>query len=443
MSLTIIEVKNAKPAASDYRLADSHGLFLHITTAGGKIWRYRYRVGPREKTLTLGRYPEMGLVAAREAHHEARKMVSQGKDPALEKQKAKISRIEAAKITFRKVAEDWLADQEPIWSISNAKRVRNRFERDLYPLFGNLPIGQVETTAILRALRKIEARGSIETAKRVRGYVKSVFRRAKGERLVDHAVLLEIDEIKDALKPARRGSKQPALTEVPELLEFQNVVDRSTSSLVVKLASRLLALTLVRIGVLRTALWTEIEGIDWDNPNSVPNAPIWRIPASRMKLDVEDKGNPAFGHDVPLPHQAVEVLRALRPLTGSFDLLFPSTKSWREPMSDAALSTVYKRMGGGRYKNVMVPHGWRSSFSTIMNERAAELERDGDRMVIDMVLAHVPPGVSASEWSYNRSRYRKPRGTLIQIWADMITRNLLPAEELVTRYLSGNQRDRQ
>jgi hypothetical protein len=443
MSLTIIEVKNAKPAASDYRLADSHGLFLHITTAGGKIWRYRYRVGPREKTLTLGRYPEMGLVAAREAHHEARKMVSQGKDPALEKQKAKISRIEAAKITFRKVAEDWLADQEPIWSISNAKRVRNRFERDLYPLFGNLPIGQVETTAILRALRKIEARGSIETAKRVRGYVKSVFRRAKGERLVDHAVLLEIDEIKDALKPARRGSKQPALTEVPELLEFQNVVDRSTSSLVVKLASRLLALTLVRIGVLRTALWTEIEGIDWDNPNSVPNAPIWRIPASRMKLDVEDKGNPAFGHDVPLPHQAVEVLRALRPLTGSFDLLFPSTKSWREPMSDAALSTVYKRMGGGRYKNVMVPHGWRSSFSTIMNERAAELERDGDRMVIDMVLAHVPPGVSASEWSYNRSRYRKPRGTLIQIWADMITRDLLPAEEMVTRYLSGNQRDRQ
>ena len=100
-------------------------------------------------------------------------------------------------------------------------------------------------------------------------------------------------------------------------------------------------------------------------------------------------------------------------------------------------------MGGGRYKNVMVPHGWRSSFSTIMNERAAELERDGDRMVIDMVLAHVPPGVSASEWSYNRSRYRKPRGALIQIWADLTTRGLLPADELVTRYLSGSLADRQ
>ena len=306
MSLTIIEIKNAKPQATDYRLADSQGLFLHVTPAGGKVWRYRYRVGPREKTLTLGKYPELGLVAAREAHREARKLVLEGKDPALEKQKAKVSRIEAATMTFKKVAEEWLADQEPIWSLSNAKRVRNRFERDLYPQFGNLPIGQIESTAILRTLRKIEGRGSIETAKRVRGYIKSVFKRAKGERLVDQAIMLEIDEIRDSLKPARRGSKQPALIEVGELLEFQNVVDRSTSSLVVKLASRLLALTLVRIGVLRTALWSEFEGIDWDKPDSIPNAPIWRIPSSRMKLDVEDKGNAAFGHDVPLPHQAVE-----------------------------------------------------------------------------------------------------------------------------------------
>ena len=112
-------------------------------------------------------------------------------------------------------------------------------------------------------------------------------------------------------------------------------------------------------------------------------------------------------------------------------------------MSDAALSTMYKRMGGGRYKNVMVPHGWRSSFSTIMNERAAELERDGDRMVIDLVLAHVPPGVSASEWSYNRSRYRKPRGTLIQIWADLITCGLDPAQDVVSRYLNGSLEDQQ
>lgn len=441
MPLTIAEVKNAKPRPKDYKLTDSQGLYLLVSKAGGKSWRFKYRVGVREKSLTLGRYPDLGLVAAREAHHEARKLLNEGKDPALEKQKVKQTKIEASKATFRRVADEWLDDQLPIWSDSNAKRVRNRFERDLYPQFGNMPVGEIEATMVLRALRKIEARGSIETAKRVRGYVRSVFRRAKGEGYVQPAILLELDEIRDALKPARRGSKQPALTEVAELLEFQKAVDRSTSNLQVKLASRLLALTLVRVGVLRTALWSEFEGIDWSTPDSVPNAPIWRIPASRMKLDVEDKGNTAFGHDVPLPRQAVEVLRALRPLTGELERLFPSTKTWREPMSDAALSTMYKRMSQGKYKNRMVPHGWRSSFSTVMNERAAELAKDGDRMIIDMVLAHVPQGVSASEWSYNRSRYRAPRGALIQIWADLISKGILSAGEMVKRYLSGSLED--
>lgn len=134
-----------------------------------------------------------------------------------------------------------------------------------------------------------------------------------------------------------------------------------------------------------------------------------------MKLDVEDKGNPAFGHDVPLSTQAVEVLHAIRVLSGHSPILFPGIRSWRVAMTDAALSSMYKRMAGGRFKNRMVPHGWRSSFSTIMNERAAEMARDGDRMVIDMILAHVPAGVSASEWSYNRSRYRGPRAALHQI----------------------------
>ncbi len=127
-----------------------------------------------------------------------------------------------------------------------------------------------------------------------------------------------------------------------------------------------------------------------------------------MKLEVEDKGNAAFGHDVPLSTQAVEMLRAVRILTASSRYLFPHAKSWSEPMTDSALSSLYKRIGGGRFKGRMVPHGWRTSFSTLMSERAAELERDGDRIIIDMILAHVPEGMSASEWAYNRARYIKP-----------------------------------
>lgn len=136
----------------------------------------------------------------------------------------------------------------------------------------------------------------------------------------------------------------------------------------------------------------------------------------------------------PLCSQAIEALRAIRILTGYCPLLFPNSKSWRIAMSDAALSTIYKQMAVGKFKNIMVPHGWRSAFSTIMNEPAAELERDGDRMIIDMILAHVPLGISASEWAYNRSRYRKPRAALHQIWADMISEGLPLPADLISQY---------
>lgn len=436
MALTHNKIANAKPASRDYKLFDSKGLFLIVSPAGGKSWRFKYRFGERERLLTLGKFPELGLVAAREARTQAAELLAQGKNPAIEKKKVKLQRRVAPDATFRKLGNEWLADMKPTWSLSNYTRVKNRLERDLFPQFGSIPVGDIENEAILRALRRIEARGSIETAKRVRGYIHSIFRRAKGERLVDLPILMEIDDIKSALKPARRGRRQPALTEIADIIEFQRCVDRSTSNLLTKLASRLLGLTLVRVGVLRAAPWSEFQGIDWDDPESAPDQPIWRIPASRMKLVVEDKDNPAFGHDVPLCHQAVEVLRIIRMITGSLPILFPSAKGWRQPMSDAALSTMYKRMAGGRYQGQMVPHGWRSSFSTIMNERAAELERDGDRMVIDMILAHVPEGISASEWSYNRSRYRKPRTSLHQVWADLISEGQVSPHELLSRETS-------
>lgn len=244
-------------------------------------------------------------------------------------------------------------------------------------------------------------------------------------------MLMEIDELKDALKPARRGRRQPVLTTIPDLLDLQQTVDRSTSTLLVKLASRLLALTAVRIGVLRTARWTEFEGIDWADPDLAAEKPIWRIPAERMKLEVEDKLNPAFAHDVPLSLQAVALLRVIRVLSGASPYLFPHAKCRREPMTDAAVSTMYKRMAAGKFKHRMVPHGWRTAFSTIMNERAAELERDGDRMLIDMILSHVPQGVSASEWAYNRARYQKPRAALLQLWADLICEGLSEPESLL------------
>ncbi|MFY9350504.1 MAG: integrase arm-type DNA-binding domain-containing protein [Sphingobium sp.] len=426
MALTVAEVRNAKPGDKDYKLSDAGGLYLFVTTKGAKSWRYKYRQPgtKKEKRLTFGLFPDVSLAQARDERDAARALVRAGKDPAIEAEKAKQAAIAAAGATFKTIGDQWMDDEKPGWSTAHAKRVRFRLEKDLYPSIGRLPIADITGPMILRELRKIEKRGSIETAKRVRGYVLAIFRRAKSEHFIGADAVMAVSDIGDALKPTPAGSKQPALTKVADLLELQKAVDRSTSDVTTKLASRLVALTVVRVGVARSAPWEEFEGIDWDKPDAPAPDAIWRIPAGRMKLDVEDKGNEAFGQEVPLSTQAVAVLRALRVLTGKYPILFPGGKSWREPMSDAALSSLYKRMAGGAYKGRMVPHGWRSAFSTIMNERAAMLGSDGDRMVIDMMLAHVPKGMSASEWSYNRARYLQPRRALGQVWADIISEGL-------------------
>ncbi|TPG43298.1 hypothetical protein EAH79_05820 [Sphingomonas koreensis] len=190
--------------------------------------------------------------------------------------------------------------------------------------------------------------------------------------------------------------------------------------MITKLASRLISLTAVRIGVVIGARWDEFDGIDQAWPGAPAPDAIWRIPAARMKLTVEDKSNNAFGDDVLLSSQAVAVLRTIRVVSGFRDLLFPNDKSRREPMSEVAVSSLYKRMRGGAYRNRMVPHDWRAAFSTIRNERAADLNRDGDRLIIGMILANFPAVISASEWAYNRARYRRPRTDLLRAWADKI-----------------------
>lgn len=433
MTLTFAAINAAQPRGKPYKLTDRQGLYLFVAASGTKSWRYKYDFGGKERLLTIGRFPDVGLADARALHEEARALIRAGKDPVVEAKRQKQTQITATEATFKKIAEIWLTEQRPLWSPANAKRVRHRLENDIYPCFGAVPIASIDGAMVLNALRKIEKRGSIETAKRVRGYIRAIVNRAKGERLVGREALHEIDDIRDALKPTPRGRRMPALTSLTALLDLQLTVDRSTGGMLVKLASRLLALTQVRVGVLRAATWDEFDGIDWSRPDAPCQRPIWRIASERMKLDVEDKGNDAFGHDVPLSAQAVETLRAVRILTASSRYLFPHAKSWREPMTDAALSSLYKRIGGGRFKGRMVPHGWRTSFSTLMNERAAELERDGDRLIIDMILAHVPEGMSASEWAYNRARYFKPRAALLQAWADMICEGLPPALELVVR----------
>ncbi|MEO7465941.1 MAG: integrase arm-type DNA-binding domain-containing protein, partial [Sphingobium limneticum] len=192
-------MKNAKPGERDYKLADSAGLHLFVSTKGAKSWRFKYRIGKTEKRLTFGLFPEVSLAEARDRRDAARALVRVGKDPVVEAEKSKQAAIAAAGATFKVIAEEWMADEMPGWSAAHASRVRSRVERDLFPSLGKMPIADIDGPMVLRELRKIEKRGSIETAKRVKGYVQAIFDRAEGEHFIGGESVLAIARLSKAL----------------------------------------------------------------------------------------------------------------------------------------------------------------------------------------------------------------------------------------------------
>jgi integrase len=202
-------------------------------------------------------------------------------------------------------------------------------------------------------------------------------------------------------------------------------MDASTSHPLTKYASWLLAFTVVRPGIVRAARWEEFEGIDWGTPNAPAPDAIWRISADRMKLELEDKDDDAFEHIVPLVPAAMELLHTIRQHTGRIDYLFPSVRSTRMPMSENTIGYMYARNG---YSGRHVPHGWRATFSTIMNERAVMQKRPDDRAIIDAMLAHKPKGMSGSEMAYNRALHMPRRRELAQEWGGLLLSNLTRRE---------------
>jgi integrase len=328
-------------------------------------------------------------------------------------------------MTFEKVARALHEAQTPRWSPDYAALILRALERDVLPTFGAMPLRDIDAPLVLATLRKIEARGSIETAKRVRQYVSAVFVHgiSEGIAIADPAAL-----VGKALKPLVTKRKQPAIVDLTKARQLLIDVEASTAGPQVKLASRLLALTAVRPGIVRAARWSEFEGVDWADHDAPAPGALWRIPAARMKLELDRKGEEAFEHIVPLPPQAVDVLRAARRLTGRIALLFHSVRSTHTPMSINTIGYMYNRVG---YQGRHVPHGWRAAFSTIMNERAREHGQADDRAVIDLMLAHVPQGLSGSEAAYNRASHMQRRRELSQEWAELITTGVVPAHELV------------
>lgn len=414
--LSDAKLRAVKPKEKAFKLSDGQQLYLFVTPKGGKLWRMDYNFDGKRKSLSLGPYPLVSLLEARTKRDDAKRLLAEGIDPGVAKKLKVKANIEASRNTFEKVAREWHEANAPQWAKRHAADVLRSFERDVFPSLGNLPIAAITPPKILETLRAVEARSAIETAKRIRQRISGVYAYAIacGAAESDPS-----DKVGAALKPMPRKGRQPAITDIVELRAMLAAVDQDSARPITRLALRLIALTAVRPGELRGAQWSEFEDLDGA-------APLWRIPSGRMKGDRERKDEVGGDHLVPLAPQSVDVIEAVRQLTGSAPLVFPSARHVHHPMSENALGYLLNRAG---YHGRHVPHGFRAAFSTIMNEWANQHGREDDRAVIDLMLAHVPR--NKIEGAYNRAAYMERRRELACEWARMLVPGLLEPAALL------------
>ncbi|PTR06835.1 MULTISPECIES: integrase arm-type DNA-binding domain-containing protein [unclassified Novosphingobium] len=414
--LTDTQCRQALPGEKERKLTDAHGLFLRISPTGSKSWCWKYRLGEREKRLTIGPYPLVSLKAARAARDAARAQLLAGIDPGqskrLEKQRATVGE------SFEDVAKAWFDSKKKSLTPRYAKQVWARLEQNAFKRFRSQPIQTITPTMVLEAIRQIEARGAITMAHEVRAHMSDIFVWAIAAGLAEQDPAAVI---RKALKPQTAG-RRPAHLKLAEAQGLLKAVEQSkTAHWATLLASRLTALTAARPGVVRLAERSEFEGFGGTEP-------IWRIPATKMKLSAALKQDARNDFVVPLSRQAVAVVNAAMKVSPSEQWLFPGVASWLKPISDSTLSKLYRETG---FTGAHVPHGWRATFSTIMNELAAVEERPGDREVIDLMLAHIKGDVEAA---YNRAAYMPRRREIAQLWADMLMNGMPEPETLLFRH---------
>lgn len=394
--LTDAAARKAKPQEKPYKLADSEGLYLLVQPNGSRLWRMKYRIGGKEKLLSFGKYPEVSLAGARKARDDAKAEIRLSRDPSLTR-KQRRAEAACAQNHLQSVGESWLNMNRSNWSAVHLEQVQRSLERFIWPSLGNIPITEITPPMVLAVIEGIERSNAKETARRVRQRLSAIFTYgiARGLGDADPAAV-----IKGALAPLKKG-RMPAITNLAELQEMLRIAESLPAHPVTVLALRFLALTAVRPGEVHAMPWTELEG------------DTWTIPADRMKM--------RRPHVVPLSRQALEVLEAVRTLSGRGPMVFPNARWAHRAMSENALGYFLNRAG---YAGRHVPHGFRSSFSSIMNERHPE-----DRAVIDQMLAHTTR--NQVEAAYNRAEHRERKRELAQEWADILFDNFPDPIELL------------
>lgn len=415
--LTDRACKAAQADGKNQKLFDGEGLFLFVTATGFKSWRLKYRYGGKEKQLTFGPYPTVSLKEARLRKDEARRELLAGRDPAAasSKMRARRAGIEDEIGTFRQAALEWLAKQDKGWKPRHAGRVRRSLERDAFPTLGSMKLEDIRPSDIKPLIDAVQTRGAVDTAHRLLWRIQSVFDLAIASGMAEMNPAASIR----AILQTNTFHHYPAILELRRARQFLIAFEQLPGQPATKLASRLLSLTAARPGPLRLAQASEFLDLDGTDPR-------WRIPADKMKLDLVQSEQSAYDFIIPLSRQAVETAKAAIQFSANREYLFPSPRFSHRPISDNTLNVAYRRVPG--FSGEHVPHGWRSTFSTIMNEHAADQDRPGDRAVIDLMLAHKPQGTEAH---YNRAAYMRQRRTLAQEWADMLCDGLRPPATLL------------
>jgi len=389
-SLTALAVKSAKPQEKPYKLSDGAGLYLLITVQGQKYWRYDYRFLGKRKTLALGVYPETTLSDAREEHVKARASVKVGVDPAQERKVAKLTGPLRIDNTFRSVAEEWFSRHMEDKSEGHKVRSRRLLERDIYPVLGSSIIDSISAVEVLAVLRAIEKR-SVDLAHRAKQICSQIFRYGviTGRLVNDPCISLT-----GALK-AVKTQHRAAITDPIELGGLLRAIDGYVGSPVVRAALKLSPMLFQRPGEIRHMEWDEIN---WDESR-------WELPASKMKMRLP--------HIVPLPSQAIEILKYLEPLTGKGKYVFPSARGWSRPLSENGVRTALRSLG---YENEQVtPHGFRATARTLLDEALrCRVE------IIEAQLAHAVK--DANGRAYNRTSFLEERTEMMQLWADYLDR---------------------
>ncbi len=386
--LTALAIQNAKPRDEPYMLTDGNGLHLEVTPNGSKLWRLRYRFGGKQNRISLGSYPEVSLASARTKRDDARKLVADGKDPSQQRKQDRLTAAVAARNTFRAVAEEVLTG---LAETNSAKRTmeKNRWLLlDLAAPLAGRPIADVTPAEVLAILKRVEKSGRRETAKRLRAAIGRVFRLAI-------ATLRATSDPTYALRGALTApvvTPRAAITDERKLGALMAAIDQYDGWPTIRAALQLTALTMSRPGEVRFMRRSEIV---W------PSA-VWRISAERMKM--------RRPHEVPLSTQTLAVLRDIWPLSEGHDLVLPSIRSLRRPLSDNALNSALRRMGYSQ--DEMCAHGFRAAASTILNERGFNPD------VIEAALGHQQS--DAVRRAYNRAKYWPERVKLLQAWADLL-----------------------